>query len=629
MSVVHEVVDASRARERALALAALGIVFGDIGTSPLYAFREALNPEGGLVVETATVIGVASTILWSLLLVITVKYVLVVMRADAKGEGGILALTSLLGGAAGGRRKGLILLGLFGTALLYGDGAITPAISVLSAVEGLAVVSPGLESLVLPISIGLLVGLFAVQSRGTAALGSVFGRVMLVWFGVLALMGVVNIAAEPESLAAFNPVHAVRFLTTNGFPGFASLGAIFLVVTGGEALYADMGHFGRGPIAAGWFRLVMPALMLNYLGQASLLIGDPSNIANPFFLLAPGWARLPLVILATAATIIASQALISGVFSLSVQAVQLNYLPRLRVRHTSDTERGQVYLPAVNAGLLVACVLLVIGFGSSSALAAAYGVAVTATMILTTLLFARVAIERLGWPTPAVLAGAIGFGVIDLGFLAANLLKIPDGGWFPLLLGLAVFTLMTTWRTGRSLVTARMQAGGLPVETFLRDLDPAVRTVEGTAVYLYSRPGVVPPALLSNVHHFGALHERVVLLTVRMEDRAHVPPPRRLTLTPVAANGHCVDQAVITVGFRDHIDVPAVLRGSIGRPGGIDPDRASFFLGREAIKATHRPGMALWRERLFGVLLRNATEATAFFGLPAARTTTVGQVLEI
>ncbi|WP_108665852.1 potassium transporter Kup [Euzebya rosea] len=620
--------DASvRARQRALALAALGIVFGDIGTSPLYAFREALAPDRGLTVDPGTVIGAASVVIWALLLVIAVKYLMVVMRADAHGEGGILALTSLLGDARG-RRRGLVLLGLFGTALLYGDGAITPAISVLSAVEGLEIVTDALQPAVLPVAIGILVALFSVQYRGTAALGAVFGRVMLVWFAVLAVTGLSAIVGRPEVLRAFNPIHAIEYLTTNGMPGFLSLGAIFLVVTGGEALYADMGHFGRRPIARGWFAIVMPALMLNYLGQAALLIGTPEAVRNPFFLLAPGWARIPLVVLATAATVIASQALISGVFSLSVQAVQLNYLPRVKVHHTSDTERGQVYLPALNVGLLAACIGLVLGFRTSANLAAAYGVAVTATMVITTLLFVRVAIDRMGWRRELVYAGAAVFLVIDLAFLGANLFKIADGGWFPLLLGGLVFAVMTTWHTGRRLVTEESGVG-LPVTTFLRDLGDDVGTLPGTAVYLYSRPELVPPALLSTVRHFGTLHERIVLLTVEMREKAHVPPARRLEQYQVAANGHVVEQVVLRVGFRDRIDVPAELRRDGGRRGSIDPDRVSFFLGRETVRPTAKPGMALWRERLFGVLLRNSTEATAFFGLPAERTTTVGRTIEI
>jgi KUP system potassium uptake protein len=612
----------------ALTLIALGIVYGDIGTSPLYAFRETLHEEGGLLVDRATVLGVASLVLWSLIVVITVKYVLLVMRADARGEGGILALTSLLQPDRRGRpRTAMILVGLFGTALLYGDGAITPAISVLSAVEGLEVVTDAAGPLVLPLAIGILVGLFSVQRRGTASLGAVFGRVMLVWFAVLALLGAASIASTPDVLAAADPRHAVRFLSSNGMPGFLSLGAVFLVVTGGEALYADMGHFGRRPIAIGWFSVVLPALALNYLGQAALLLRDPAAIESPFYLLAPGWAILPLVVLATAATVIASQALISGVFSLSVQAVQLNYLPRLKVIHTSEDERGQVYLPAMNAALMAACIALVLGFRSSGNLAAAYGVAVTATMVVTTLLFARVAIDRFGWPAPAVLAGAVVFGAIDLAFLGANLFKIADGGWFPLVLGGLVFLVMTTWKTGRHLLAARLRAGGLPWETFLADLDvDEVRRAEGTAVMLYSRPGVVPPAFLNTLRHFDVIHERVICLTVEMQDRAHVPAPRRLQRREL---GHGIEAWTLRYGFRDRISVPDALRTTVGRRGGVDPDQVTYFLGRETIRATARPGMAIWRERLFGLLLRNATDAASFFGLPPERTTTVGQVVEI
>lgn len=620
--------DPGARRNRALALAALGVVFGDIGTSPLYAFREALGESYGLEATPETAVGVASVVLWALVIVIAVKYLLVVMRADLNGEGGILALTALMRRGNGhAAPAGLVLLGLFGTALLYGDGAITPAISVLSAVEGLEVVTDAFAPAVLPIAIGILVGLFAVQFRGTAALGAVFGRVMLVWFTALALLGVVQLAGNPEVLRAVNPVHAVRYLTGNGMPGFLSLGSIFLVVTGGEALYADMGHFGRRPIALSWFTIAMPALALNYLGQAALVAGDPETIRNPFYLMAPGSLRVPLVLLATCATVIASQALISGVFSLSVQAVQLNYLPRLRVRHTSDTERGQVYLPALNWALLAACVALVLGFRTSANLAAAYGVAVTATMLITTVLFAQVAIHRFGWRRSLVVGGAVAFGVVDVAFLGANLFKIPDGGWFPLVAGLVVFVVMTTWHRGRELVADQLDHD-LDIPTFLRDLSDDVRVIPGTAVYLYSRTHRVPPALLSTVRHFGAVHERIVMLTVEMSERPHVPPAVRLRREEVDGEHH-VEQIVLTYGYRDRISVPDALAAERGRVGCVDPDHVSYFLGRETVKATQRPGMALWRERLFGVLLRNATDATAFFDLPPARTTVVGRVVEI
>jgi KUP system potassium uptake protein len=611
-----------------LTLAALGIVYGDIGTSPLYAFRETLHEGGGLLVDRATVLGVASLVLWSLVVIIAIKYLTFVLRADAKGEGGILALTSLLDPRRNGRpRTGLILLGVFGTALLYGDGAITPAISVLAAVEGIEVVTDAMAPAVIPLAIGILIGLFAVQHRGTASIGKVFGRVMLVWFAVLAIMGTTSIIASPEVLASVDPRYAIAFLAGNGLPGFLSLGAVFLVVTGGEALYADMGHFGRKPIAVGWFGVVMPALALNYLGQAALLLRDPEAIRNPFYLMAPDWGLVPLVVLATAATVIASQALISGVFSLSVQAVQLNYLPRVQILHTSEEERGQVYLPAMNVALLVACIALVLGFRSSGNLAAAYGVAVTATMIVTTILFTRVAIDRFGWNPWLVYPVAVAFGAIDLAFLIANLFKIADGGWFPLALGAVMFVLMSTWHTGRRLLAARLSADGRSLDQFLDDLDPdPIRRLPGTGVMLYSRRGVVPPAMLTTLRHFDALHERVIILTVEMDDRPHVTPADRLDRQDL---GHGFEAWTVRYGFRDRISVPETLAATADAPGGVDPLHVSYFLGRESIVATAAPGMAIWRERLFGLLLRNATDAASFFDLPPDQTTTVGQTIEI
>lgn len=628
---------AARTATSPLVIAALGIVFGDIGTSPLYAFREALAGEGAAVVTRSQVIGIASLIVWSLLLVITVKYLFVVMRADLRGEGGVLALTALITGrgttrADQDRRGGpstfvLAMMGLFGTALLYGDGAITPAISVLSAVEGLEVLTVALEPAVIPIAIVILVALFAVQFRGTASLGFVFGRVMLVWFATLGVLGAASIVRHPGVLAAFNPAYAVTYLLDGGSTAFLSLGAIFLVVTGGEAMYADMGHFGRRPIAIGWLSLVMPALMLSYLGQAALLLADPGAARNPFYLQAPGVLRLPLVLLATAATVIASQALISGVFSLSMQAVSLGYLPRLRVIHTSEEERGQVYVPALNAALLVAAVALVIGFGSSSNLAAAYGVAVTMTMFITTVMVAAVAHRRWGWSWPKVLAMAAAFAVVDLAFLGANLFKIADGGWLPLLLGAVVFTIFTTWRRGRELLRRRTRDGTLSIDDFLDDLDPdELSRTPSEAVYLYSRPGKVPPALLATIRHFNALPERTVIVTVTMEDRPHVPPASRLRRR---SYGEGIETVEVRVGYRDAVSVPKALAATVGKPGGIDTRNATYVLGRESVLATDLPGMVRWRERLFGLLLRNSTDPVVYFDLPPDRVTTVGRTVPI
>ena len=614
-----------------LTIGALGVVYGDIGTSPLYAFRESLRPESGVLVTTGNVLGVLSLITWSLILVIAVKYLVFVMRASLNGEGGILALTALVrppkkdGGRTNSRHL-LIMIGLFGTALLYGDGMITPAISVLAAVEGFEVATDVVQPFVIPVAIVILIGLFSVQSRGTGAVGAVFGRVMFVWFIVLAVLGISGIIADPAVLAAVNPIHGVRFFVDNGFPGFLVLGSVFLVVTGGEALYADMGHFGRKPIALGWFAFVLPALLLNYYGQGGLLLEQPGAIENPFYLLAPGWATVPLALLATCATVIASQALISGAFSLTLQAVQLGYLPRVKITQTSEEEAGQIYIASINRILMVACIGLVLGFRSSSNLAAAYGVAVTATMVVTTLLFYVVARERFGWSR--LRAGSLCglFAVFDLGFFAANLFKIPDGGWFPLIVGLLVFTIMTTWKHGRQLVVDAVRDGELGLPKLIASLDGKVERVGGTAVYLYSRAGKAPPALLSNLRHQGALHENVVCVTVKQASRPHVPLARRVQ---VESYGQGFSQVVLIYGYRDEICVPDALRSIVGKDLHVDPERATYIVGRERVLATDRPGMALWRERLFAIMLRNSTDIVSFFSLPTDRVIEVGRAVEI
>ncbi len=606
------------------------MVYGDIGTSPLYAIRESLGEHYDIEVVPANVLGVLSLVFWALLIVISVKYLAVVMRADNGGEGGILALTALntpRGADHRGERRPLILLGLFGTALLYGDGAITPAISVLSAVEGVALAAPVLEPFVISIAVAILVGLFAVQRRGTAAVGAVFGPVMVIWFGVLAALGIAQIVSHPTVFAAINPGYAVQFFSENGVRGVLALGSVFLVVTGGEALYADMGHFGLGPIRLGWFSMVLPALLLNYFGQGALLISDPAAIDHPFFRMAPLWGLLPLVALATAATIIASQALISGVFSLTMQAIHLDYVPRMRIDHTSKAEQGQVYLGAVNWGLMLACVALVVGFRSSTALAAAYGVAVTSTMVITTLLFAVVARRLWGWSP--LLTGAVtgGFLVIDLAFFGANLIKVPEGGWFPLVVGLLTFTLMTTWRRGRSMVYSRTRRGEVGVDEFLRSLrsHPPTR-VEGTAVYMFPQTGRIPPALLANLRANHALHETVLLLAVEFADVPHVPRVRRFTVTQLEAGFW---QVVLRYGFADRPDVPRDLEARI-EPPTVDPLHTTYFLGRESIHPrAELPGMAPWRERLFALLHRNAPNAASLFRLPPRRVVEIGVPVEI
>ena len=612
-----------------LGLAALGIVYGDIGTSPLYAMREAFLEEHGVAVEPTAVLGVLSLIFWSLILVISIKYLVFILRADNRGEGGILALTALITPAHAMRRGrwGLIALGLFGTALLYGDGMITPAISVLSAVEGLEVITPRLEPFVIPITIGILAGLFMIQRHGTAGVGRIFGPVTLVWFGTLAVLGVSQIVQEPGVLRAASPHHAAIFFFDHGWNGFLVLGSVFLVVTGGEALYADMGHFGRRPIRLAWFIIVLPALLLNYFGQGALLIRDASAVENPFYRMAPDWALLPLVGIATAATVIASQALISGAFSLTLQAVQLGYSPRVQIEHTSALQRGQIYIPSVNWALMIACIGLVLGFRSSSNLAAAYGVAVTTTMTITTLLFFFVARERWAWSRwrAGVVAG--GFLLIDLAFLSANLPKIPHGGWFPLVVGILIFTLLTTWKRGRVVLTKRMRGRTLPLNSFLESVmaHPPHR-VPGTAVFMYSSSTGTPPALLHNMKHNKVLHEHVVFLTVRTEEIPSVPETERSSVENL---GHAVWQVILRYGFMEDVDIPVALR-AIEQPGlAFPPMETTYFLGRETLIATKRPGMAVWREHLFALMARNARSATAYFKLPPNRVVELGTQVEL
>lgn len=609
----------------AMSIGALGVVFGDIGTSPLYALRESLGEGYDVAATEANVLGVLSLMFWSLILVITVKYLAVVMRADNRGEGGILALVALIGGDH--RRRNLILLGLFGTALLYGDGMITPAISVLSAVEGLGVAAPSLEPMVLPIVVVILIALFSVQHRGTETIGRFFGPVMLVWFSVLGLLGLIEVFAEPAVLTALNPFHAVRFFVDNGFKGLLVLGSVFLVVTGGEALYADMGHFGRSAITRSWYAVVLPGLMLNYLGQGALVLGDPEAADNPFFLLAPSWAQWPLTILATTATVIASQALISGAFSLTTQAVQLGYLPRLRTLHTARHHIGHVYVPAVNWFLLISAVILVLSFGSSTRLAAAYGVAVTMTMLLTTLLIASIARHLWNWPTVPTMALIAPLVIVDLGFLVANLFKVPDGGWLPLVIGAVGFVVFTTWRTGRGLVAQRIERRALSLERFVEQLsdDPPVRQ-PGTGVYLHRNPKVVPPALLTNLRHNGTLNDKVVLLSVITAETPHVPPARRITIDEVGLGFHRVE---LHYGFMDTPAVGDDLASHLTTEVSFDPDHTTYYLGRERIEVTERPGMAMWREHLFAFLSRNAADPSRYFELPYDRTVDIGTHVDI
>lgn len=607
-----------------MSVGALGIVYGDIGTSPLYAFRESFHAASGLGVDRGSVLGVLSVMFWALVLVVSVKYLMFVMRADNHGEGGILALTALLVPSRKQRATGvrwiLILLGLFGTALLYGDGIITPAISVLSAVEGIEVAAPELADYVVPIAVVILVALFSIQRAGTAVVGAIFGPVMIVWFTVLALLGAYHVLHDPAVLTAVNPANAVRFIADSPRLAFLALGAIFLVVTGSEALYADMGHFGKRPIRFGWYIVVFPALLLNYFGQGALLISDPSAIDNPFFRMAPGWAVLPMVVLATAATVIASQAQISGAYSLTTQAVQLGYLPRFDIDHTSPREIGQVYISVVNWTLMVACVGIVIAFRDSTSLAAAYGVAVTTTMLITTVLLYFVMRER--WKWSPLVAGSLTalFLVVDLAFFSANIIKVPAGGWFPLVVGAIAFLIMTTWKTGRRKLTAALKRGDLPIERFIGSIatHPQIR-VPGTAVYLFPDPGVTPPALLANLRHNEVLHETMVLVAVQTSGVPRVPQVRRATVHDL---GEGFVQVVLHFGFMDDPNVPRALANIVDPEFGFDPEDATYFIGRETI-VIRAKGVDRWRAGLYALMHRNASSPVQYFSLPP------GQVIEI
>jgi KUP system potassium uptake protein len=560
-------------------------------------------------------------------MVISIKYLVFVMRADNRGEGGILALMSLARARRGGTYL-LIVLGLFGAALLYGDGIITPAISVLSAVEGLQVATPFFTPYVIPITIVIIVALFWVQSRGTARVGAIFGPLMVAWFTTLAALGISQIFHEPHVLGAINPLHGFRFFAENGWHGFRVLGSVFLVVTGGEALYADMGHFGARPIRLVWFAVVLPALILNYFGQGALLLRDPEKAVNPFFNLAPSWGLYPLVVLATLAASVASQAVISGAYSLTRQAVQLGYLPRLDIEHTSAREIGQIYIPAINWALMFACIGLVIGFGSSSRLAAAYGIAVTTTMVITTILLYAVA--RHLWHWSRLTAGALcGFFLIfDLAFFGANVIKIADGGWFPLLVAAAIYILMTTWRTGRRILNSRLNEGALSLELFLSSMskNPPTR-VPGTAIFMYRNPEVTPQALLHNLKHNKVLHQTVVLMTVVTEEIPHLPDDDRVTVAPL---GHGIFRMQVRYGFMEDPDIPRVLEGVKVAGLSVKPMETTFFLGRETLIATkRRPGMALWRETVFVWMMRNATSAAFYFKLPPNRVVELGAQIEL
>ena len=609
-----------------LALGALGIVFGDIGTSPLYAFREAFEHQDLAVTET-NALGVASIAFWALIVIISIKYLFLVMRADNHGEGGILALTALVTPRSRGARiSALVLLGVFGTALLYGDGLITPAISVLSAVEGFEIASSAVDDLVIPIAVAILVVLFLVQKRGTGTVGKVFGPVMVLWFIVLGVLGAAAVFDHPAVLEAVNPVNIVQFFSAEPTKAFLALGSIFLVVTGGEALYADMGHFGRKPIAFAWYWIVLPGLVLNYFGQAALLIGEPEAIESPFYRLAPEWAIIPLAVLATMASVIASQALISGAFSLTVQAIQLDYLPRLRILHTSGEHRGQVYVPLVNWLLMIGCVGLVVGFQTSSNLAAAYGIAVTTTMVITSILFYVVARRQWGWSTPKAVLIVAPLLAVDSAFLAANVPKIPAGGWFPILVAALLLVQMVTWRRGRELLAARMRRGEKTISATL-DEHPDVVRVPGTAVFLFKDLGQTPPALENNLRHNKVLHENTMVVAVETANRPRVDPAERVE---VGADERGVRQVRVLFGFMEEADVPAALESSpaVGLSE-EDDDDTTYFLARESVLATELPGMHPVFEQLYMLLHRGSDSASRFFKLPPERVFEVGTHVEI
>ncbi|SFO22580.1 KUP system potassium uptake protein [Nitrosospira briensis] len=613
-----------------LSLAALGVVYGDIGTSPLYVMKTVFDPIHGLTVSDTNVIGIISLIFWTLMVVVSLKYITLILRADNHGEGGIMALLSLASSSVANRprlRNILFLLGAFGAALFFGDGVITPAISVLSAVEGLEVATPLLKPYVLPITLAVLIGLFMLQQRGTGGIGAMFGPVTLIWFTTLGLAGLVNIALAPQILTAFNPVHALAFCLNNGWLAFIAFGAVVLAVTGGEALYADMGHFGAKPIRLAWYGCVLPALTLNYLGQGALLLSNPSAISNPFFLLFPSWALYAAVGLATVATVIASQAVISGVFSVTKQAIQLGFLPRMQIKHTSDRKIGQIYIPFVNWTLLAAVVMAVLGFGSSSNLAAAYGVAVTATMVIETIL--TFFVLRYAWNYPLLLCIlATGFFLaIDTTFFAATILKITQGGWFPLVVGSAIFFVMLTWNRGRQTLLEHLRSAAIPLQPFLESLmaHPPAR-VAGTSVFLTADPDGVPHALLHNLSHNQVLHERVVVLTVMYIETPRILKEHRISIKPLVDNCY---QITVRYGFKDEPNLPYALE--LCEPHGLvfEPLKTSYFLSREIVVPSPGRGMGVWRERFFAAMARNASNAAEYFQLPANRVLELGARVEI
>lgn len=622
----------------ALAIGAIGVVFGDIGTSPLYAFRETFashHGAPGIQVDPVHIHGVLSLVFWSMMMVVTFKYVLTIMRADNKGEGGSLALLALINRKSENARwtAPFILLGVFATALFYGDSMITPAMSVLSATEGLQYVHPDFKQWIVPIAIAILVGLFSIQAHGTDKVGRLFGPIMIVYFLTLGTLGVMHLTVMPTIvLETLNPLNALNFFITDGFRAFVAMGSVVLAVTGAEALYADMGHFGRKPIGVSWTAFVLPTLMLNYMGQGALVLsqGSPEAAAalikDPFFLMIPDAVRIPVVILALLATIIASQAVISGAFSLTQQAIQLGFMPRMQIKHTSASAAGQIYIPVVNWGLMIMILFLVLFFGSSSKLAAAYGIAVTGAMFIDTILLAVVLITLWSWPLWRAAPLIVAFIVVDMAYLGANLIKVPDGGWVPLAIGLAIFTLLTTWSRGRALMSANMAEGSIPMEVFAKSAHSSATRVPGTAVFMASTNKGVPSALLHNIKHNKVLHERVVILTIAIQDVPFVDPNERCSGKDL---GQGFYRLTLKFGFLEETDIPAALKNvqMCGEP--FEVMKTSFFLSRQTLIAARKPGMALWREKLFAWMLRNAASAMEFFRLPTNRVVELGSQVEI
>jgi len=619
--------DSSKSVAR-LMLGAIGVVYGDIGTSPLYAMKESFLGAHSVELSAAHVYGVLSLVFWSVTLLVSIKYVMIIMRADNKGEGGSLALLALVSRSVQGTRTSffVLVLGVFAAALFYGDSMITPAMSVLGALEGLTLAAPKLEAYVVPLTVAILAGLFIIQRRGTTSVGKLFGPIMVLWFVTLAVLGAIAIAKNPSILFALSPTYAVEFFMTDRLRAFLTLGTVVLAVTGAEALYADMGHFGREPIRRTWFFFVLPALMLNYMGQGALLLDAPEAVVNPFYSLAPEWALIPMIVLSTMAAVIASQAVISGAFSVTQQAIQLGLLPRMRIAHTSSSEIGQIYIPFVNWILAVFVVVLVLGFGSTTNLAAAYGIAVTGTMTIDTLLAFLFARRVAKWSLGASIGLFGAFLVVDLAYLGANLVKIPDGGWFPLGIGLAFFVLLTTWKRGRQLLFARLREDTIPMDVFLRSSKKSVHRVSGTAIYMTGSVDTVPHALLHNLKHNKVLHERNIMLTVVTADIPTWPEGERLEIKEMGAGFWRV---VVHFGFMDIADVPNALNLGAAKGLPIELFETSFFLSREAIKPSIRPGMPLWREALFAWMSRNATSAMDFFKLPPDRVVEVGTTVEI